>query len=311
MSDTIYDVVIIGAGPAGIQAAIHATRKKTNVLLLGRIENSAIYWAHVENYACVSGVTDGKDLLEAGVSQLERFGTEMRPDDVLKIAQGENEGEDGPEEGLFTLGLESGDAVTSRTIIFAMGVSKNKLSVPGEKELGGMGVSYCVDCDANFYRGDTVMVVGNQSAAIDGALTLLDYAAKVYLIAEELQGSEAMLTKLHASEVELHTGEWVQEIIGQGKVEEVLLKSGKKIEVGGVFIELGSKGALELATQVGVLLDTERFKYINVNRQQETNIAGIYAAGDIVGPPYQMAKAVGEGCVAGMEAAMFARKKRQ
>ncbi|MCI5126063.1 MAG: FAD-binding protein [Candidatus Electrothrix sp. AR5] len=307
MSDTIYDVVIIGAGPAGIQAAIHATRKKTNVLLLGRVENSAIYWAHVENYACVSGVTDGKDLLEAGMSQLKRFGTDMRPDDVLKITQGEDELED----GLFTLGLESGDAVTGRTIIFAMGVSKNKLSVPGEKELGGMGVSYCVDCDANFYRGDTVMVVGNQSAAIDGALTLLDYAAKVYLIAEELQGSEAMLTKLHASDVELHTGEWVQEIIGQGKVEEVLLKSGKKIEVGGVFIELGSKGALELATQVGVMLDTERFKYINVNRQQETNIAGIYAAGDIVGPPYQMAKAVGEGCVAGMEAAMFARKKRQ
>lgn len=303
MSDAIYDVVIIGAGPAGIQAAIHATRKKTDVLLLGWIENSAIYWAHVENYACISGVTNGKDLLEVGMSQLESFGTDMRPDDVLKIAQGEDE--------LFTLELESGDAVTSRTIIFAMGVSKNKLSVPGEKELGGMGVSYCVDCDANFYRGDTVMVVGNQSAAIDGALTLLDYAAKVYLVAEELQGSEAMLTKLHASAVELHSGEWVQEITGQGKVEEVLLKSGKKIKADGVFIELGSKGALELATQVGVMLDTERFKYINVNRQQETNIPGIYAAGDIVGPPYQMAKAVGEGCVAGMEAAMFARKKRQ
>ncbi|CAK8719063.1 Thioredoxin reductase (NADPH) [Candidatus Electrothrix laxa] len=303
MSDAIYDVVIIGAGPAGIQAAIHSTRKKTNVLLLGRTENSAIYWAHVENYACISGVTNGKDLLEAGISQLERFGTEMRPDDVLKIAQDKDK--------LFTLELESGDTVTSRTIIFAMGVSKNKLSVPGEKELGGMGVSYCVDCDANFYRGDTVMVVGNQSAAIDGALTLLDYAAKVYLVAEELQGSEAMLNKLHASKVELHTGEWVQEIIGTGKVEEILLKSGKKIEVGGVFIELGSKGALELATQVGVMLDTEQFKYINVNRKQETNIPGIYAAGDIVGPPYQMAKAVGEGCVAGMAAAMFARKKRQ
>lgn len=306
MSDAIYDVVIIGAGPAGIQAAIHATRRKANVLLLGRIKNSAIYWAHVENYACVSGVTDGKDLLEAGMSQLESFGTEMRPDDVLKIAQGE----DGPEEGLFTLELESGDAITSRTIIFAMGVSKNKLSVPGEKKLGGMGVSYCVDCDANFYRGDTVMVVGNQSAAIDGALTLLDYAAKVYLVAEELQGAEAMLDKLHASEVELHT-DWVQEIIGTGKVEEVLLKSGKKIKVDGVFIELGSKGALELATQVGVMLDTEQFKYINVNRKQQTNIPGIYAAGDIVGPPYQMAKAVGEGCVAGMEAAMFAKKKRK
>lgn len=303
MSDAIYDVVIIGAGPAGIQAAIHATRKKTDVLLLGRIENSAIYWAHVENYACIDGVTDGRKLLEAGISQLKRFGTEMRPDDVLKIAQEENR--------YFSLELESGDSVITRAIIFAMGVSKNKLSVPGEKEFGGMGVSYCVDCDANFYRGDTVVVVGNQSAAIDGALTLLDYAAKVYLVAEKLQGAEAMLAKLHDSAVELHSGDWVQEIIGQGKVEEVLLKSGRKLNVDGVFIELGSKGALELATQVGVMLDTEQFKYINVNRKQETNIPGIYAAGDIVGPPYQMAKAVGEGCVAGMEAAMFARKKRR
>ncbi len=303
MSDVIYDVVIIGAGPAGIQAAIHSTRKKTHVLLLGRIKNSALYPAHVENYACISGVTNGQDLLEAGMSQLKRFGTEVRPDDVLKIAQGEDK--------LFSVELESGDAVVSRTIIFAMGVSKNKLSVPGEKELGGMGVSYCVDCDANFYRGDTVMVVGNQSAAIDGALTLLNYAAKVYLVAEELQASEAMLEKLHTSEVELHTGDWVQEITGNGKVEKVLLKNGDKIAVDGVFIELGSKGALELATQVGVMLDTEQFKYIDVNRKQETNISGVYAAGDIVGPPYQMAKAVGEGCVAGMEAAMCARKKRR
>ncbi|MCI5189323.1 MAG: NAD(P)/FAD-dependent oxidoreductase [Candidatus Electrothrix sp. AS4_5] len=310
MSATIYDVVIIGAGPAGIQAAIHATRKKTNVLVLGRIENSAIYWAHVENYACIRGVADGKDLLEAGISQLEHFGTEIHPYDVLKITQTSQIVQEREEE-LFALELESGETVTSRTIIFAMGVSKNKLSVPGEKELSGMGVSYCVDCDANFYRGDTVMVVGNQSAAIDGALTLLDYAAKVYLVAEELQGSEAMLNKLHDSTVELHTNDWVQEITGNGKVEEILLKSGSKITVNGIFIELGSKGALELATQVGVMLDTEYFKYIAVNRKQETNIPGIYAAGDIVGPPYQMAKAVGEGCVAGMEAAMFARKKQR
>ena len=83
------------------------------------------------------------------------------------------------------------------------------------------------------------------------------------------------------------------------------------LETEGLFIELGSKGALELATQIGVQLDSESCKYIEVNRKQETNIPGIYAAGDIVGPPYQMAKAVGEGCVAGMEAATYARKLRE
>lgn len=94
-------------------------------------------------------------------------------------------------------------------------------------------------------------------------------------------------------------------------VSSIRLTNGTAMEAEGIFIELGSKGALELATQIGVQLDSESFKYIQVNRKQETNLPGIYAAGDIVGPPYQMAKAVGEGCVAGMEAATYARKKRK
>ncbi len=303
MSDSIYDVVIIGAGPAGIQAAIHASRRKTSVLLLGRIENSALYPAHIENYAFVDGITEGKDMLEAGIGQIKRFGTEIMAEDVLKIAQGE--------EGLFALELESGREVTTRTIIFSMGVSKKKLAVPGEKELAGKGVSYCVDCDANFYRGATVIVAGNRSAAIDGALTLLGYADKVYLVAKELKGSESLLARLSQSEVEVLSGTWVKEIKGENAVTDILLENGDTVTVDGIFIELGSKGALELATQVGVQLDMDFFKYIDVNRKQETNIAGIYAAGDIVGPPYQMAKAVGEGCVAGMEAATYARKMKK
>lgn len=303
MSTAIYDVVIIGAGPAGIQAAIHASRKKTSVLMLGRIENSALYNAHIENYACIAGVTNGKDLLKAGLTQTRNFGTEMAAEDVLKISQGEDQ--------LFNLELESGRKITSRTLIFSMGVSKKKLSVPGELDLAGKGVSYCVDCDANFYRGATVLVAGNRSAAIDGALTLLDYAGKVYLVAKKLQGSENMLKRLQDSEIEVLEGTWVKEIHGENAVTEILLDTGKTVQVDGIFIELGSKGALELATQIGVQLDMDHFKYIDVNRKQETNIPGVYAAGDIVGPPYQMAKAVGEGCVAGMEAATYARKQKR
>lgn len=303
MSESIYDVVIIGAGPAGIQAAIHASRKKTSVLLLGRIENSALYTAHIENYACIDGVSAGRDLLEAGLAQINRFGTEVSAEDVLKIAQNE--------DALFALELESGRAVTTRTIIFSMGVSKKKLSVPGEKELAGKGVSYCVDCDANFYRGATVMVAGNRSAAIDGALTLLGYADKVYLVAKELKASESILKRVQESEVELLEGTWVKEIKGENMVTNILLENENTVPVDGIFIELGSKGALELATLIGVQLDMEHFKYIDVSRKQETNIPGIYAAGDIVGPPYQMAKAVGEGCVAGMEAATYARNQKR
>ncbi len=302
MAENPYDVVIIGAGPAGIQAAIHASRKKTSVLMLGRIENSALYNAHIENYACLDGVHEGRELLEAGMTQVKRFGTEVSPEDVLKIGQ---EGE------LFSLDLESGRTITTRSLIFCMGVSKKKLGVPGEKEFAGHGVSYCVDCDANFYRGATVAVAGNRSAAIDGALTLLGYADKVYLIARELRASDDLLERLKSSEVEVIEGTWVKEILGENAVTGLRLEDDRELEVEGIFIELGSKGALELATQIGVMLDSEFFKYIDTTRKQETNIPGIYAAGDICGPPYQMAKAVGEGCVAGMEAATYARRQKR
>jgi thioredoxin reductase (NADPH) len=298
----MYDVVIIGSGPAGIQASIHASRKKTRALMVGRIENSALYTAHVENYAFVDGVQEGKEMLEVGVQQVNRFGAEILAEDILKIGQ---EGE------AYSLELESGRKIGSRSIIFTMGVSKKKLGVPGEKEFAGKGVSYCVDCDANFYRNASVVVIGNRSAAIDGALTLTGYASKVYLVAKELQGSPDLLDRLHSSSVEVMSSDWITEIKGENMVTSIQLESGKSIDTDGVFIELGSKGALELATLIGVALDTESFKYINTNKLQETNMPGLYAAGDITGPPYQMAKAVGEGCVAGMEAANYARKLKK
>ena len=300
MAETIYDVVIIGAGPAGIQAAIHAARKNTSVLVLGRIENSALYGAHIENYAFVGGVTNGSDLLAVGLAQMKHFGAELSPEDVLKIAE---------QEGGFHLELESGRGVTARSLIFSMGVSKKKLNVPGEKELVGKGVSYCVDCDANFYRGAVVAITGDRSAAVDGALTMLGYASKVYLVAKELNVSKELLARLNSSRVE-RIESAIKQIIGERAVTSLQLENGQTLETECVFVELGSKGALELATQIGVALDTESFKYIATTHKQETNIAGVYAAGDIVGPPYQVAKAVGEGCVAGMEAATYARKLR-
>ena len=298
MAEQLYDVVIIGAGPAGLQAAIHATRKKTRVLVLGRAENSALYGAHIENYAFVGGIHTGAELLHIGVEQAKNFGAEISCEDVLKISNINEQ---------FHLKLENGREIATRTLIFCMGVSKKKLGVPGEKELLGRGVSYCVDCDANFYRGAVVTVTGDRSAAVDGALTLLDYASKVYLVTDTLNVSKELLARLKASTVEW-IASTVKQVNGERVVQSLVLTNGETLETEGLFIELGSKGALELATQIGVQLDSESCKYIEVNRKQETNIPGIYAAGDIVGPPYQMAKAVGEGCVAGMEAATYARK---
>ncbi len=296
------DVVIIGAGPAGIQAAIHAVRKKCDVLLLGRIERSALFSAHVENYACVEGVKTGEEMLVAGMDQVKRFGAQVMEDDVLKVHQ---------EDDVFSLELESGSTVFTRAIIFANGTSRKKLKVPGEKEFFGRGVSYCVDCDANFYRNATVAVVGNASAAIDGALTLTGYASKVYLVNQELLASKELISKLEESSVENVSGTWVSEIAGDGDVKSLLLENGEQITLDGVFIELGAKGAMELALELGVQLDLDTMSHIDTNKKTETNVAGVYAAGDITGHPYQMAKAVGEGCVAGMESATFAKKQKR
>ena len=302
MAEELYDVLIIGAGPAGLQAAINGVRKKATVLVLGRPERSSLYRAHVENYLCVDGVREGRELLAVGIDQIKRFGAEYLAEDVLHIEHASE---------TFAVRIESDRTIKARSLIFATGTSRKKLKVKGEKELSGKGVSYCVDCDANFYRNAKVVVVGNESAAVDGALTLLGYASEVHLVTKELAVSEEMFRKISESGVKVHQNNWVSEIQGENGVEGVLLKDGTRLEVEGIFIELGAKGALELATTIGVQLDSETFTHIDCNKKQQTNIPGVYAAGDIAGHPYQMAKAVGEGCVAGWEAANYSLKQKR
>ncbi|MGL1862032.1 MAG: FAD-dependent oxidoreductase [Pseudodesulfovibrio sp.] len=292
-----YDVIILGSGPGGLQAAIHASRKKAKTLMLGRMDNSSLYWAHVENYCCQLKIS-GEDILNTGREQAISFGAEFRDEDVLSIESNDK---------LFTLSLESGDIVTSKTIIIATGSSRNKLKVPGEKELLGKGVSYCVDCDAGFYRNEVVAVAGCRSAAAGGAVALTNFASEVHLYCQELDVAAGLADQLNQSGVHIHHGVQITEIQGENAVESVLLDDGSTQPVSGVFIELGAKGVLELTGMLGVQLD-EKMKYIEADKKQRTNVAGVYAAGDICGPPLQMAKAVGEGCVAGIEAATYAKK---
>lgn len=191
-----------------------------------------------------------------------------------------------------------------------MGISRNKLKVPGEKQLSGHGVSYCVDCDANFFRGEPVAVIGCESAAVTGALTLLFYAKEVYLVCEKLDVTEILSQQIRESAIHILEGRQVKEILGKTEVEGLLLDDESKLEVAGVFIELGAIGAIELASNLGIALDSDFMQFIDTNKRQETNIPGVYAAGDICGPPWQVAKAVGEGCVAGLESASYVKKSR-
>ena len=135
-----YEVVILGTGPAGLQAAIHAARAKVSVLVMGRFENSSIMGAHIENYCCMPHIT-GDVLLKNGIDQAQKAGAIFIEEDVIETSI----------DGDFVLlKSESGNTIKTRSLIFTIGVTRNTLNVPGETDLRGYGVSYCVDCDANF-----------------------------------------------------------------------------------------------------------------------------------------------------------------
>jgi thioredoxin reductase (NADPH) len=292
-----FDVVILGTGPAGLQAAIHAARKKVAVLVLGKESKSSIFHHHVENYCCVFNTT-GEDIIKTGRQQAASFGAQLWDEDVLSIAT---------DEGRFKITLESGTIIDAGAVIIATGTARKRLGAPGEKELLGRGVSYCVECDCNFYRGAEVAVIGNGSAAASGALTMLAYARTVHLVCESLDISPALASEVRQRPVILHEKRKVREIIGTNEVEGLVLDDGLQLKAQGVFIELGARGVMELAGLLGVQLDDE-MKHIQTNKKMETSVTGIYAAGDITGPPWQVAKAVGEGCVAGLEAAAYAKR---
>ncbi|MFO8082752.1 MAG: FAD-dependent oxidoreductase [Desulfobacterales bacterium] len=295
-----HDIIIVGTGPAGLQAALHAGRRKANVGILGKLKNSSLSRAHLENYCCMDNTIMGQEMLDQGKKQAERAGAVFYEEDVLDIGK--------DRDGRFSVLLESDTQLMAKALILAMGVSRNRLNVPGEKDLLGKGVSYCVDCDGGFFRNQTVAVVGNESAAASGALTLLMIADKVHLIFKKLLVGDTLKNQIEQSDIITHPGIWVKAVEGQDSVKSLLLSNDEQLEVNGVFIELGAKGALELATKLGVALDPENFKYIITNKKQETNIAGVYAAGDICGPPWQVAKAIGEGCIAGLEAETYIKK---
>jgi thioredoxin reductase (NADPH) len=196
------------------------------------------------------------------------------------------------------------------SLILATGSKRHQLGVPGEKAFLGKGVSYCVDCDGLFFRGMDVCVAGGESAAVDGALTLVKTAREVHLVCDRLAVAEPLKKDLRSSPVMVHEGQKIKAIYGNEAVEGIRLGDDSLLPVQGVFVELGAKGVLELALNLGIQLDDE-MKYIQTNKQQETSVPGIFAAGDICGMPWQMAKAVGEGCVAGIGAAQWAKNQQR
>lgn len=300
MTEETYDVIILGAGPAGLQAAIHAVRRKVSVLVAGKTIKSSAYRAHIENFCCLEGQS-GEEMLNLARAKAEASGAEFREEDVTALdTDGSN----------YIVEVESGARLSAHALVLAMGISRNTLGLTNEKALVGKGVSYCVDCDGPFFKNEPVAVAGCGSAAVSGALTLVFYTDEIHLVCEKLEVGDHLAQTLRESTINVHEGRKVVGIEGNDRVEGLVLDDGTRLDVNGIFIELGAKAALGLAGGLGVMLD-ETMKYVAVNKKQETNLPGIYAAGDICGPPWQVAKSVGEGCVAGMEAAAYTRKVKR
>jgi thioredoxin reductase (NADPH) len=295
-----YDVVIVGCGPAGLQAAIHAARKKVKVAVIGRPEGSGLNRAEVENYFGV-GTTSGKELLLKGIDQATRFGAGIFEQDVMKLEM---------KDGFFTSITDHDMEFKSKALILAPGISRKKLNVPGEMELLGRGVSYCASCDCNFFKGKDVAVIGDESTAASAVALLAEYASKVYWISKDLKVAPPLMAKVKAlKKVEIISPASVAKIVGDETVKAVELNDGRKLAANGAFIELGAKAAMDLALDLDVIPDPSGI--IEVNSSMETHLKGVFACGDVTGQPWQLARAVGQGCIAGTNAAKFVRKEME
>jgi thioredoxin reductase (NADPH) len=298
------EILIIGAGASGLQAGIYSARRKADVLVVGKIDNSSLLYAEVENFFGSEKKIAGKELLENAKKQLLNFGAELIEEDVISVNKSQDE--------KFLITLESEKQILAKSIIIATGISRKKLGVKGEKEFVGKGVSYCVDCDGMFFRNKIVAITGNGSSAVHGALTLSNYVSNVYFITsipEKIQASDESFKKIqNNSKIKIIDTKKILEIQGDDFVKKIIFDDSTELEVNAIFIELGAKGAFDLFSDFGLELDPLDFKHIKVNSKQETNIKGIFASGDICGAPYQVAKAVGQGCIAGIEAVEYVKK---
>ncbi len=266
------DVLIIGAGPAGIQAAIHASRRGARVIVLGRLAKSGLGKAWVENLLCILGQVQGYQLLLAGKKQAEAAGAVFIELDAVRLAK---------KDDSFECELEDGSKITCLAVILSTGITRERSPIRSEKRFIGRGISYCTDCDGPLFRGRRVAIVGWESAAVASAESLLSFASRVFLVDPESKMEESSRSRLGKMGVQFINKKPV-DVSGADRVERLILEDGSSIEVDGVFIEMGSRGLLELAMPLG-LFPNER-GFLEVDRSQRTGVEGVFACGDITGP---------------------------
>jgi thioredoxin reductase (NADPH) len=294
----LHDVVIVGAGPAGLTAAMYCARGGRKTLVLGNIYSSQQSMGGLyENYPGFPDGIQGIELSERMLSQAVKFGAENQTEMVEKIV---------PLGDFFRLKTENWQ-YEAKAVILAMGASHRAIGVPGEKELTGRGVSYCVHCDGALFRDKAVAVIGYGNGAARAVLYLANIASKVHLLSsrEKLVAESVYLERIKKlSNFTATNGAEISEIAGDQFVSGVEFKVGntpRSLKVDGVFVEMGMKPNTDLATALGLEMTPQG--YVKVNRlNQETSMPGVFAAGDLTGGRLQVATAVGTGASAAISA---------
>ncbi len=284
----MYDVVIIGAGPAGISAGLYAKRAGANVLILYSNKSNVENAPGIENYYGFINKIDGKTLYENGIKQARNIGIEIKQEEVLNI-------ENTDKYKIKTIR----DTYETKSIIIATGNKKLKPNVKGITTFEGKGISYCAICDGFFYRNKDVVVIGNGKFALNEAEELKNIVNSVRILTNGLEINSV-------SEFEVITKK-IKEIQGNDKVEKIEFEDGTKIDIDGIFIALGEAGGSDFAKKLGILQNQEK---IVTDENMMTNINGIFACGDITGGLLQISKAVYEGAKAGISAANYIKKEK-
>ncbi len=290
----IYDVIIVGKGPAGLSAALYTVRANLRTLVIGK-NNSELLKAHkIENYFGFTEAISGSELLRAGEQQALRLGADIMEEEVLGVNQNEN----------FEV-ITSENTYFGRTVLLATGQPQKKLRIDGLKELEGIGVSYCTTCDGFFYKNLKVGVLGNKDFAIHEAEELKSFTSNItiYTNGKELEYS-GDYGKLH--ERFRIVDKTILKLEGKEYLEKVYFTDGTQENLDGLFIANDSASSVDFARKLGVLTEGAS---ILVDKDQKTNVTGLFAAGDCTGGFKQVSTAVGQGAMAARRIIELVREK--
>lgn len=302
----MYDLIIIGSGPAGLSAAVYGKRAGLNLLVLEKAPMSGgqvLNTYEVDNYLGLPGM-NGFDMGMQFRAHADKLGVEFRETEVLSLSE---------RNGMKIVKTDA-EELEAKTVILATGAVHARLGVPGEEELSGMGVSYCATCDGAFFRGKAVAVVGGGDVALEDAIYLARTCEKVYLIhrRDELRGAKVLQEELQSLEnVEILYSCTVEEIQGEDAVENLRVKNVKTGEisdlpVAGIFVAVGIRPNTELVRN---MVDCDEGGYILAGEDCATSVPGLYAAGDVRKKPLrQIITAVADGANAAVAAGSYCRK---